>query len=189
MASFRAGEPGAGAKLIEIFYPELKRLAASRLRQERPDHSWQPTLLVNELYLEVSKIRSLPISETKYDDDKGAFFALAGLIMRRLLVHHARYAGYKAEKIPLNDLPLWEELRVAPEREMVEVELILNRLGEIDRDVRTVVELKVFEGCTADEIAHRMGCASVTVYRNWQFARPWLQAKLIPAPHGNAETL
>ena len=90
MAAFRGGDSQAGATLTEMFYPELKRLAARHLSREHAAHSWQPTLLVNELYLELSKIKGLKNSEQSYDDDKAAFFALAGHLIRRLLIHHAR---------------------------------------------------------------------------------------------------
>ena len=178
MASFRAGDSEAGAKLIELFYPELKRLAASHLKRERQGHSWQPTLLVNELYLELAKIKGLKPSDTTYDDNKAAFFALAGLLMRRMLMHHARLLSQKTEKIPLETIPPWEELRANPEGDLAQVETILQRLEEVDPVVRSVVEMKVFEGYTAEEIALKLGCAPVTVYRNWQFARHWLKTKL-----------
>ena len=55
MAAFRAGDSRAGGQLIELLYPELKRLAAGHLLRERKEHSWQPTLLVNELYLQLVK--------------------------------------------------------------------------------------------------------------------------------------
>jgi hypothetical protein len=90
MADFRRGDTGAGARLMDLFYPELKRMAANQMRGERQDHSWQPTLLVNELYLELIKIKELRPSESDYRDDKAAFLALAGLIMKRLLIRHAR---------------------------------------------------------------------------------------------------
>ena len=178
MTAFRAGKSAAGGKLIELFYPELKRLAASHLRSERQGHSWQPTLLVNELYLEISKVKSLKSSEKSYNDDKAAFFALSGLLMRRMLIHHARLLAHKTDKVPLGEIPSWEELRSNPENNLTEIETILQRLEEIDPVVRTVVEMKVFEGCTAQEIAHKLDCAPVTVYRNWQFARHWLRTKL-----------
>jgi RNA polymerase sigma factor (TIGR02999 family) len=178
MASFRAGNSDAGAKLIELFYPELKRMAAARLKTQRQGHSWQPTVLVNELYLELSRVKSLRPSEKEYDDDKAAFMALAGLIMRRLLIHHSRYASQKVEKVPVSELPAWEELRADPDHDLLEVESILQRLEDVDPRVRTVVEMKVFEGCTAEEIANRLGCAAVSVYRDWQFARHWLKTKL-----------
>jgi len=173
MDAFRDGDSEAGGKLIELFYPELKRLAARHLMGERKGHSWQPTLLVNELYLELTKIKALPSSEEGYQNDKTAFFALAGQLMRRLLIHHARPLSKKAIK-----LPLWEDLRADPEHGLVEIEGFLRQLEAINPTIRIVVELKVFEGCTSEEIAKRLGRATVTIHRHWQFARHWLQSKM-----------
>jgi RNA polymerase sigma factor (TIGR02999 family) len=170
MAAFRAGDSRAGGQLIEVFYPELKRLAAGHLLGERKEHSWQPTLLVNELYLELIKIKALPPPDRDRNNEKGAFFALAGQIMKRLLIHHARPLSSKAQKVPL-----WEGLCLGGDASIVEVEQLLSRLSAIKPQVRTVVEMKVFEGLTAEEIAPRLGCSVVTVNRYWQFARHWLR--------------
>jgi RNA polymerase sigma factor (TIGR02999 family) len=170
MAAFRAGDSAAGARLIELFYPELKRIAARHMIGERKEHSWQPTLLVNELYLELVRIKALPPRDREVHNDKAAFFALAGQIMRRLLIHHARPLASQAQKIPL-----WDEMEAESEATVRDVEQVLTRLGEIKPAIRTVVELKVFEGMTAEEIAAQLGCAIVTVNRYWQFARHWLR--------------
>jgi RNA polymerase sigma factor (TIGR02999 family) len=170
MAAFRGGDSAAGARLIELFYPELKRLAARQLMGERKEHSWQPTLLVNELYLELVRIKALPPKEGERHNEKAAFFALAGQIMRRLLIHHARPLANKAQKVPL-----WEEMKAGSDVSLVGVEDILTRLGTIKPAIRTVVEMKVFEGLTAEEIALQLGCAVVTVNRYWQFARHWMR--------------
>ncbi len=175
MTAFRAGNHLAGAQLVEIFYPELKRLAAGHLRKERQDHSWQPTLLVNELYLQLIKIKALEASGSGPQNDKGAFFALAGQIMRRLLIHHARPLSSKAKKVEL-----WDDLLVDDRDSVVEVEDVLARLAAIRPILRTVVERKVFEGRTAEEIAAQLGCATVTVHRHWQFARHWMQNEWNP---------
>ncbi|QOY90358.1 ECF-type sigma factor [Paludibaculum fermentans] len=172
MNAFRAGDSEAGAKLTELFYPELKRLAASHLMRERQGHSWQPTILVNELYLELTKIKALRPSAAAYDDDRAAFFALAGLLMRRLLIHHARPLSRKAVKVPL-----WDEMCANPEGNLLEIEDLLQHLENINPVIRTVVEKKVFEGHTAEEIARQMGCSAVTVNRHWQFARHWMKSK------------
>ena len=58
---------------------------------------------------------------------------------------------------------------------LFEVESILSRLEAVKPEVRRVVEMKVFEGRTADEIAAELGCAAVTITRYWQFARHWLR--------------
>lgn len=172
MAAFRNGDSDAGARLMDLFYPELKRLAAGQLRRERQGHSWQPTLLVNELYLELVKIKALRPAETEHPDDKAAFLALAGQIMKRLLIHHARPLAYKAQKVPV-----WEELLSGADTSLIEVEELLSRLAAIKPVIRTVVELKVFEGRTAEEIAEQLGCAPVTVNRYWQFARQWMKTE------------
>ena len=148
---------------MELFYPELKRLAAGQLQGERRGHSLQPTLLVNEVYLQLIKIKSLPQTDAERANDKAAFFALAGQIMKRLLIHHARPLSHKAQKVPV-----LEDLRFEADDSLVEVEELLSRLESIKPGIRTVVELKVFEGRTAEEIAQQLGCATVTVHRHWQ---------------------
>lgn len=174
MAAFREGDGDAAARLMDLFYPELKRLAAGQLRGERQGHSWQPTLLVNELYLELTKIKALRPSEAEHPNDKAAFLALAGQIMKRLLIHHARLLSYKAQKVPV-----WEDLLAESDNSLIEVEQLLSRLEAIKPVIRTVVELKVFEGRTAEEIAQQLGCATVTVNRYWQFARHWMKTEWI----------
>jgi RNA polymerase sigma factor (TIGR02999 family) len=169
MAAFRNGDSNAGGQLMELLYPELKRLAAGHMYRERQGHSWQPTLLVNELYLQLVKIKALQPPE-RDTNEKAAFLALAGQIMKRLLIHHSRPSSSKAQKIPLSD-----EVRIQEDCSVMEVEGLLSRLEAIKPAIRTVVELKVFEGLTAEEIAPRLGCSVVTVHRYWQFARQWLQ--------------
>lgn len=155
---------------MELFYPELKRMAAGHLNRERSGHSLQPTLLVNELYLQLIKIKALQPQERDTNNEKAAFFALAGQIMKRLLIHHSRRVSSKAQKIPL-----WDEARIDEDSSVLEVEDVLSRLEAIKPAIRTVVELRVFEGLTAEEIAPKLGCSVVTVHRYWQFARHWLQ--------------
>src|SRR5271157_5734029 len=89
MGRFRQGDREAAGELFELFYPKLKQLAASRMRLERTPHTWQPTALVNELYLELVKIRALRDSESG-EDDCAEFLKLSAWLMKRLLILHAR---------------------------------------------------------------------------------------------------
>jgi RNA polymerase sigma factor (TIGR02999 family) len=170
MAAFRSGDSQAGARLIEIFYPELKRMAAAKLHYGRDGHSWQPTLLVNELYLQLIKIKALQPENVERPNDRAAFLALAGQIMKRLLIHHARPLAAKAQKVPI-----WEDVKFEEDNGLVEVESILSRLGAVKPILRTIVEMKVFEGRTSEEIAQELGCSTVTIHRHWQFAKRWLK--------------
>src|SRR5215469_1139808 len=80
----RTGDESARAELISVVYQTLHRIAESQLRKERPDHTLQPTALVNEAYLKL-----FGHSEVEFAD-RAHFFALVARAMRRILVDHAR---------------------------------------------------------------------------------------------------
>lgn len=177
MASFRNGDTDCAARLVELFYPELRRIAAARMRAERPDHTLQPTAVVNQLYLELVKIKALRPASSGGADEKAAFLGLAAFLMKRLLIHHARPLSKRAEKATVPDLPA-----VYSEHSIIEIDDILNRLAAINPALRRVVELRVFEGLTREEIAREMGCGTATVARQWNFARNWLEEALAGKP-------
>lgn len=172
MAEFRAGDPEAAGKLVELFYPELRRLASGRMRDEGINHTWQPTVLVHELYLELTRVKSLPADPNRGDDEKEAFFGLAAFLMRRLLIHHSRPLPKRVTRTDIT-----EALGLAGngEQSLREIEDMLSRLGAIDPTLRTIVEMKVFEGLSREEIAQRMNCSVRTVARHWEFAQFWLR--------------
>jgi RNA polymerase sigma factor (TIGR02999 family) len=170
MTAFSQGDRRAADDLVAIFYPQLRRLATSHLRGERCGHSWHPTLLVNELYLELIKIKAFSPPDEDGGDAKAAFFGLAAHLMRRLLIHHARPLREKAVKLDLAD---WDMSSAAGQ--VAEIELALSRLEAIRPRLRSIVELKVFEGMTLDEIAQRLDCSTATVTREWHFAKHVLQ--------------
>jgi RNA polymerase sigma factor (TIGR02999 family) len=171
MKRFRQGDREAAGRLVEIFYPELRRLAAANMIRERPGHTWQPTALVNELYMELVKINALRASGADGSAERAAFFGLAAHLMRRLLIHHARPLAKQAQKIELPELPDRQSPGLGA---LAEVEDALNRLSTINPRLRTIVESKVFEGLTTPQIAERMNCGTATVERHWSFARQWL---------------
>src|SRR5689334_23385757 len=90
MARFRQGDQEAAGLLVELFYPELRRIAAARMRAERPDHTLQPTAVVHQLYLELIKVKALrPATSDGEPNEKAAFLGLAAYLMKQLLIHHA----------------------------------------------------------------------------------------------------
>src|SRR5271154_5520740 len=104
MARFRSGDHEAAGQLVELFYPELRRIAAARMRRERSDHTLQPTAMVHQLYLELVKVKALRPASSDGADEKAAFLGLAAYLMKRLLIHHARPLSKRAEKVELPDL-------------------------------------------------------------------------------------
>ena len=179
MASFRNGDHEAAGRLVELFYPELRRIAAARMRSERPNHTLQPTAVVHQLYLELVKVKALRPAGSSGADEKAAFLGLAAYLMKQLLIHHARPLSKRSEKAELPDLPGPPS---PTEHSLVEIDDVLNRLAAINPALRRVVELRVFEGLTREEIAREMDCGTATVARHWNFARNWLEEAFAGTP-------
>ena len=177
MSRFRSGDRSAADALVGLFYPELRRLAAARMQTERQEHTWTPTVLVNELYLELVKIKALRASGED-SSERDAFLKLASHIMRRLLIHHARPLSRRAQKADVSELELDRPRGPHTGTEaLAQIEDLLERLQKLDPRLRTVVELRVFEGKTADETAAAMECSPRTVHKFWSFARRWLASE------------
>src|SRR3954462_6704023 len=126
MASFRRGDRGAAGRLVELFYPELRRIAAARMRAERPDHTLQPTAVVHQLYLELVKVKALRPAGSGGADEKAAFLGLAAYLMKQLLIHHARPLSKRGEKA---ELPDFSGPQTSTQHSLVEIDDVLNRLA------------------------------------------------------------
>jgi RNA polymerase sigma factor (TIGR02999 family) len=173
MAELRRGNREAAGALTELLWPELRRLAAAQMKGERTDHTWQPTALVNELYLEL--IHAKELGSGVHRNDKNAFLALAAHMMTRLLIHHARPLHRRVWRVPIEDEDRAPELAI---RRLNDIEDLLSGLAEIDPQLRTVVEMKVFEGRSLEEIASQSGCSLRTIERRWTLAKHWLEKEL-----------
>ncbi len=176
MARFRAGDRAAADQLFVLLHPELRRLAAARMNAEAGGHSWQPSLLVNELYLQLVKVKSLPAPENSARSEREQFLQFAGHVMRHLLIDHSRSLSRRTTKIDIAQFDVvGEEAGTATLRE---IDDLLEKLGAIESRLRSIVEMKVFEGMTLEEIAKRLDLSPRTVARNWTFCKRWLREKL-----------
>lgn len=103
MSEWRAGCADAAGRLVDALYPELRRLAAAKMARERPEHTWQPTALVHEVYMGLTRIKSLPAQEPHPGfNEKAAFLSLAGKMMERRLIDHARPLYRRVPKVALD---------------------------------------------------------------------------------------
>jgi RNA polymerase sigma-70 factor, ECF subfamily len=168
------GNSEAESLLMELMYEELHRLAVSRMRHERPDHTLQPTALVNEAFL------CLFARPYRTWTNRTHFFAFAARVMRSILIDHARRRaslkqGGGIRKLAFDDLPSHEG---PPDADLIALDTALKRLSRWDpRQVR-IVELRFFAGLTEEEISEVMNIGTRTVKREWAFAKAWLQKEL-----------
>jgi RNA polymerase sigma factor (TIGR02999 family) len=174
LKDFRRGSREATDELTEALYPELRRLAAAKMKIERADHTWQPTALVNELYLQLLKEKALSTTDPDQFHQKQAFFGLAGHMMKRLLIHHARPLSRQIQKVHIDNSSALSH----PAQPLEDVEDVLDRLAAIEPQLRSVVEMKVFEGLSVEDMAGRLNCSTRTVARHWNFAKHWLAKEL-----------
>lgn len=174
LANWSHGDDAALAKLTPLIYEELRRVAHHHMDGQRVDHTLQTTALVHETYLRLA-------DQTHPSwNNRAHFFAVAARAMRQILVNYAE--SYRAQKRGGGALKviLDEEAMVSPaqSKEIIELHEALETLAALDPRKARVVELKYFGGLNHDEIAEVMKISSVTVRRDWTFAKAWLHSEL-----------
>jgi len=155
-------------------YDELRRRAASYLRQERPGHTLQATALVHETYLALVNQRRVQWQSRAH------FLGLAAQLMRRILVEHARRHQAAKRGGTWYQVTLDDALWLSSEREvnLVALDESLTALHELDPQQSRIVELRFFGGLTVDETAAALGVSPRTVDREWRMAKAWLKGEL-----------
>ncbi len=169
----RQGREDALQKLLPLVYGELRRLAGRYMRDERPNHTLQPTALVHEAFLRLAG------NDHANWRNRAQFMGVAAQLMRRILVDYARRRSRVKRNAPVTSLTLHAESQgVRNIEEILAVNLTLERLERIDPQQGKLVELRYFAGLSADETAEAMGFSLRTVEREWVAAKAWLRAQL-----------
>ena len=165
---------GALDAVVPILYGELRRLASRELRREQPGHTLSTTALVNEAYLELSKLHGI---EWK---SRAHFFSVCARVIRNVLVDYAvaRKAQKRGGGAPVLPLEAAEHVGTQRPEEWVDLDEALERLGKIDERHVRVVECRFFAGMSVEETAEALGIAPATVKRDWALARAWLHQEL-----------
>ena len=174
LARWSDGDRAAFDALLPLVEGELRRLARRSLRGERGDHTLQPTALVNEAWLRFEGERGMRWR------DRGHFFAVAAQIMRFILVDYARRRQTEKRGGDFCRVSLSDALELADVRfdGIVDIDDALTRLARADERKAKVATLRLFTGATVEETADALGVSSITVMRDWRFARAWLRREL-----------
>jgi RNA polymerase sigma-70 factor, ECF subfamily len=174
LAEIRHGDHEAESRLAELVYGELHRLAKRRMSGERPDHTLQPTVLVNEAFLRL--VRS---DQTEWTS-RNHFFAVAATLMRRILIDHARQVR-AIKRGSGGKISLDTAIAITDENaeELLALDEALTQLAELDPRQSRIVELRFFAGLSEDEIAEVLEISTRTVKRDWKTAKAWLHSQIV----------
>ncbi len=174
LAKLNRGREEALPQLIPLVYQELRRLAASFLRDEREGHTLQPTALVHEAYLRLA-------GQSGNWQNRAQFMAVAARVMRRILVDYARQrvaAKRGGGRIPVEIETCEIDPEASRSEELLAVEESLERLAGLDPQQARVVEMRYFGGMTVDETAEALSISARTVKRDWAMAKAWLRIEI-----------
>ena len=172
LQAWRRGDASAGDALLDRVYVELRKIASAQLRGERAGHTLQPTALVHEAYLRL-------LAQQRVDwRDRAHFFGLAAAMMRRVLVDHARARAARKRQADAGEASITLVVKRQREVDLLDLDRALDVFAERYPRQAKVVEMRYFADLEHEEVAECLGVSTITVKRDWQFARVWLRAHL-----------
>jgi RNA polymerase sigma factor (TIGR02999 family) len=167
------GDSEATQRLLPLVYEELKKLAATKMINERSDHTLQATALVHEAYL-----RLVDAQQVQRWESRGHFFAAAAEAMRRILVDHSRRKSslkrggdrqrVEADAFAANSLVDSDLL--------IDIDEGITRKAEEDPMLAELVKLRLFAGFSVTEAGKLLGMSRSVAYQNWKYIRTWIAA-------------
>ncbi len=175
LSQIESGDCGAAEQLLPLVYDELRKLAAQKMRQEKPGQTLQATALVHEAYL-----RLVDTKKARHWESRGHFFVATAEAMRRILIENARRkqslkAGGAFTRVDLEEAAIGPN--PAPE-ELLALDDALEKLAREDASAAELAKLRLFAGLTVDDAVASLGMSRTTGFRQWTYARAFLQAEL-----------
>lgn len=173
LREWSAGNKEAFDRLVPMIYSELGRIARRNMGARQED-TLQPTALVHEAYVRLCGAGPVTWQNRMH------FFAVAGQLMRRILVDHYRAGNAKKRGSGFLAVTLDESLamRDMHEPDILDLDAALSELAEFDAQQAKIVELRFFVGLSVDETACALDLSPATVKRDWAVAKAWIYRRL-----------
>ena len=176
LAAIEQGDIQAVDRLFPLIYQELRRLAAQRMRKEKPGQTLQATALVHEAYLR------LVGGDKQHWASRRHFFSAAAEAMRRILIENARRKkslrhGGGRQRLAIDKLVLQSDNPAAAD-DLIALDEALENLSEKDKVKADLVKLRYFAGLTGEQAAEVLGISPSTADRYWSYARCWLRLEI-----------
>lgn len=167
--------PKAADQLLPLVYQELRKLAADKLKREKPRQTIQATVLVHEAWL-----RLVGSDVDIHWNGRGHFFGAAAKAMQRILVENARRkkslkAGVDHRRVELSQVAAEVRGRAV---DVLDVDEALQKLEAIDRRKAELVRLRFFAGLTLSQAAKALSISASTADSDWAYAKTWLKVEM-----------
>jgi len=169
-----SGDSKAAEELLPLVYEELRRLAASRMENERDGHTLQPTALVHEAWIRLAG------SNNQQWNGRGHFFGAAAEAMRRILIDRARKRSRERHGAGLQRVNL-DSVDIAvntDDETLLRLNDALEKFARESPDKAELIKLRYFAGLGLAEAAAAQGISLATAKRHWAYARAWLLCEL-----------
>jgi RNA polymerase sigma factor (TIGR02999 family) len=175
LVDWQRGDKLALDRLIPLVYRELRKVAASYLKEERNNHTLQPTALIHESYLRMVQ-QDMP----KWQN-RAHFFGVAARLMRQILVDYARVRRASkrgGEPITVSiDHASASSLCASAER-ILNIDAALKKLAVFDERKSIVLEMRLFGGMKLADIAEALKVSEPTIKRDIRMAKAWLRVEV-----------
>lgn len=168
------GDSRAIDRLLPLVYDELRRVAASYLKNEPQGAALQATAIVHEAFIKLCGQRDANWN------GKTHFFAVSAQAMRRILVDQARGRSREKRGGDWQRIELRDDVAISDSHaeDILDLDEALEELNEFDSRMAQIVELRFFGGLTMQEVADQLGVSKGTVEGDWTVARAWLRRQL-----------
>jgi RNA polymerase sigma factor (TIGR02999 family) len=175
LSQIEQGDPQAAEKLLPLVYDELRKLAATKLAQERPGQTLQATALVHEAY-----VKLVDVPQSQHWNGRGHFFGAAAEAMRRILVDNAKRKKSAKRGGSMEQVDLKEAEIIAPTSnvDVIALDDALQALAAHDARKADLVKLRYFAGLTIRQAAVVLGISESTADADWAYAKSWLHVRL-----------
>jgi RNA polymerase sigma factor (TIGR02999 family) len=176
LSAVEQGDPCAAEQLLPLVYDELRKLAASKLAQEKPGQTLQATALVHEAY-----VKLVGVAQSGHWQSRGHFFAAAAEAMRRILVDNAHRKktlkrGGDLRRVELSDA---SPAILPPDDDLVALDEALEKLAELEPQTAELVKLRYFAGLTINQAAELLGISPRKADSLWAYAKVWLHERIV----------
>lgn len=176
LKQWRGGDRTVERAVLAEIYPLLRGLAHREV-PANGNYTLQPTELAHEAYLKLLEQRKIEWQ------DRGHFYAIAGRLVRQVVIDYLRgrqahKRGAQADRLPLQDLSESDQPVVAGGIDWLELDGALTELERVDPDAAELVEQRYFVGLSVAAIAEQRGVSEATIARQWRATRAWLEVRL-----------